>query len=116
MPGAAWTRACSTCRRWPPGKGRGGGCRARLHALPGVTITRSGGGVASGYLTASSARAFGRALVRQFRADHARGSYGTDGMFAGESVALAGAEPSPVPRPAFPMHTLTVTATGLAGQ
>ena len=43
---------------------------ARLRALPGVTITRSGGGLASGYLTASSARVFGAALIRQFRADH----------------------------------------------
>ena len=35
----------------------------RLRALPGVTITRSGGGLASGYLTASSARVFGAALI-----------------------------------------------------
>ena len=52
---------------------------ARLRALPGVTITRSGGGLASGYLTASSARVFGAALVRQFRADRRSGSYGQIG-------------------------------------
>jgi hypothetical protein len=90
--------------------------RARLHPLPGVMITRSGGGTATGYLTAPSARVFGRALVRQFRADHAAAGYGLDGMFAGESVTLAGAAPGPVPRPAFPMHTLTVTAANLAGK
>jgi hypothetical protein len=89
----------------------------RLHGLPGVTVTRSGGGVASGYLTASSARVFGVALVRQFRADHATGRYGRDGMFAGgESVALAGASPVVAARPDLPMHVLTVTATNIAGQ
>ncbi len=67
---------------------------ARLRALPGVTITRSGGGLASGYLTASSARVFGAALIRQFPGGSPLGgSYGRDGdrLFAGgESVALAG--------------------------
>ena len=89
---------------------------ARLRALPGVTITRSGGGLASGYLTAASARVFGAALIRQFRADHRRGSYGRDGMFAGgESVALAGTAAATA-RPDLPMHVLTVTATNIAGQ
>ena len=87
----------------------------RLHALPGVTVTGSSGGVASGYLTAASARLFGAALVRQFQADHRTGSYGHDGMFAGgESVALAGAA-APA-RPDLPMHVLTVTATNISGQ
>ncbi len=89
---------------------------ARLRALPGVTITRSGGGLASGYLTAASARVFGAALIRQFRADHRRGSYGRDGMFAGgESVALAGTAAA-IARPDLPMHVLTVTATNIAGK
>jgi hypothetical protein len=85
--------------------------------LPGVTITRSGGGVAAGYLTASSAKVFAAALDRQFAADHARGSYGTDGMFAGGvSLTLAGGGPEPVVRPAYQLHTLTVTGTNLAGK
>jgi hypothetical protein len=89
---------------------------ARLRALPGVTITRSGGGLAAGYLTAASARVFGAALIRQFRADHRRGSYGRDGMFAGgESVALAGTGAATA-RPDLPMHVLTMTATNIAGQ
>ena len=88
----------------------------RRHALPGVTVTGSSAGVASGYLTAASARVFGAALVRQFQADRRSGSYGRDGMFAGgESVALAGAAAAPA-RPDLPMHVLTVTATNLSGQ
>lgn len=87
----------------------------RRHALPGVTVTGSGGGVASGYLTAASARVFGAALVRQFQADHPHGSYGRAGMFAGgESVALAGSAAAPA-RPDLPMHVLTVTATDMSG-
>ena len=89
----------------------------RRPALPGVTITRSGPGSAEGYLTASSARVFGAALERQFRADHARASYGADGLFArGVDIALAGAPLSAPQRPAFPMHTLTVTASNLRGK
>jgi hypothetical protein len=91
-----------------------------LPALPGVTITGSGPSTAEGYLTVSSAAAFGAALDRQFAADHARGSYGDDGMFSGGvSVALAGAAAAPVApaaRPDYPMHTLTVTGTNLAGR
>ena len=90
---------------------------ARLRALPGVTITRSGGGLASGYLTASSARVFGAALIRQFRADRRSGSYGRDGMFAGgESVTLAGTTVAATARPDLPMHVLTVTATNISGK
>lgn len=88
----------------------------RLHALPGVTMTGSSGGVASGYLTAASARRFGAALVRQFRADRRSGSYGRAGLFAGgESVALAGAAGAPA-HPDLPMHVLTVTATNISGR
>jgi hypothetical protein len=90
---------------------------ARLRALPGVTITRSGGGLASGYLTISSARVFGAALIRQFRADRRSGSYGRDGMFAGgESVALAGSTAAAAARPDLPMHVLTMTATNISGK
>jgi hypothetical protein len=89
----------------------------RLPALPGVTVTTSGGGIARGYLTASSAVAFGAALARQFAADQARASYGTDGLFAsGVSVSLPGAAPPPAVRPDQALDTLTVTASNLAGQ
>ena len=95
------------------------GYRDRLHSLPGVTVTRSWDGTAEGYLTAASARKFGAALDRQFVTDHARGSYGTDGLFGdGTSISLAGTgqvRQAPV-RPDYPMHTLTITATTLAGK
>ena len=98
----------------------------RVPALPGITITASAGGTATGYLTASSARAFGAALDRQFITDHARGSYGSDGLFgAGTSISLPGgatgaARPIRPGRIAsgngFQLHTLTVSATNLAGR
>jgi hypothetical protein len=99
--------------------------RGHRPALPGVTLTRAGGGMAAGYLTASSVRLFGAALARQFAADRARASYGRDGMFTGGvSVSLAGTVPGRgsgavslprAARPRFVMHTLTVTGTDLAG-
>lgn len=89
----------------------------RPHALPGVTITRSGRGLMRGYLTAASAKEFGAALARQMGADHARGSYGTDGIFAGGvSIGLPGQPVVPPARPDFPMHTLTMTGTDFAGR
>ena len=93
------------------------GYRGRLHALPGVTITSSGGGIARGYLTAASAMVFGAALGRQAAADHARASYGSDGMFAGGvSIGLPGQPVVPSARPDLPMHTVTVKSTNLAGR
>ena len=90
-----------------------------------MTLTRAGGGLATGYLTASSARLFGTALARQFAADHSLGSFGRDGMFAGgASVSLAGTVPVrgrqasslvQATGPRLVMHTLTVTGTDLAG-
>jgi len=83
--------------------------------LPGVMVTRRAEGVEHGYLTASSARAFGAALARQVARDHARGSYGSDGLFAGGvTISLPGAVSAPA-RPSFPMHTLTVKAANAAG-
>jgi hypothetical protein len=86
--------------------------------LPGVTFTRSGGGSASGYLTAASAKVFGAALMRQFEADHARASYGQDGLFAGGvGISLAGVPATSTPvRPAYRMHTLTVAGRNMKGR
>jgi hypothetical protein len=91
--------------------------QGRMPGLPGVKITHTAGGTADGYLTASSAREFGAALARQLRADHARASYGTDGLFGnGVDIALAGAVPAaPIVHPDFVMHTLTVDGTNLSG-
>jgi hypothetical protein len=89
---------------------------AGLPALPGVTITSSGDGTATGYLTPAGARTFGAALARQYTADHTRASYGQDGIFHGVDISLAGTPaPAPVARPAYPMHTLIVKGTDLAG-
>ncbi|MGO9294548.1 MAG: hypothetical protein ACLP52_11865 [Streptosporangiaceae bacterium] len=95
----------------------------RRPALPGVIVTRSGAGTASGYLTAASARRFGAALERQFRADHARARYGTDGLFARSlSLGLAGAPGLPAParqapaRAGFRLRALTVTGTDRRGR
>jgi hypothetical protein len=97
--------------------------------LPGMMVTKAAAGSVSGYLTAASARTFGAALLRQYLADHARDSYGTDGLFAnGLTISLSGASRTPgarastptgpyVPaKPGFVMHTLTVHGTNLAGK
>ncbi|MFL6074494.1 MAG: hypothetical protein ACJ73S_13960 [Mycobacteriales bacterium] len=87
-------------------------------SLPGVTVTRSGGGTADGYLTAASARDFGAALAAQFLDDRAHGGYGGRGLFAaGTAISLAGHAPAaPAAHPMSVMHTLAVTATDAAGQ
>ena len=94
------------------------GYRAAVPAVPGVTITSSGGGTARGYLTAASARAFGTALDRGYLAGRAGGSYGPNELLrGGVSIALAGtpaAKPAAAPR--FPMETLTVTGTNAQGK
>lgn len=70
--------------------------QGRLRALPGVTVTRAAAGAAQGYLTPSSAPLFGAALARQLMTDHARGSYGADGLFAsGLSISLPGSGAAP---------------------
>jgi len=96
-----------------------------LPALPGITVTSSGDGMAHGYLTLAGARTFGAALTRQFLADHAGGGYGQGGLFGhGLSIGPAGAT-APTARtgtsrtatqPGYQMHTLTVTGTNEAGK
>jgi hypothetical protein len=97
--------------------------RDRLPTLPGITITAASGGLADGYLTASSARNFGAALTRLYLSDHARGSYGHDGMFGdGMTVSLAGTAPARhggTKAPAlarYKLHTLTVNGANVAGK
>jgi len=91
--------------------------RGHVPLLPGVRITRARSGTAWGYLTPAGAAAFGAALARQFAADHARGSYGQDGLFAGGvSVRLAAKRATARPSPVLPSHSLTVTGTNLSGK
>jgi len=85
-------------------------------AIPGVTVTSSDGQTAAGYLTEASARIFGAALYRQFRADHATASYATAALFSGVRIALAGAPAAARVRPQFPMHTVTVTGINQFGK
>jgi hypothetical protein len=88
-------------------------------SIPGLTVTGSSAGAATGYLTTSSARTFGAALQRQYNADHAAARFGTDGLF-GHSVSIsladAAVSPAPATRPAFKMHTLTIRGRNLAGK
>jgi hypothetical protein len=107
----------------------------RVPTLPGISITVAHRGIARGYLTAASAKRFGAALARQFTADHTHGSYGQDGLFAGRvSISLPGAAGQRAAPPEagarstrraasagaagrhFPMETLTVRGTNLAGK
>ncbi|HEY3503083.1 MAG TPA: hypothetical protein VGN37_09930, partial [Actinocatenispora sp.] len=84
-------------------------------APAGVTVTADGATTTSGYLTATSARAFGRSLVAQYLADRRAGHFGGRGLFAGGTrIALAGAARKPA-RPAYAMHTLTVSGANPAG-
>ncbi len=90
----------------------------RRPRLPGVTLTRSGPGYEDGYLTVCGAKTFGAALARQYTSDHARASYGRDGLFGGGTrIALAGAPTAAaIARPAPGTDTLTITATNLQGR
>jgi len=77
---------------------------AKHPAVPGLTVTGGSGRTATGYLTTDSARAFGKALVAQWRA-------GTDVLFGGISnIGLdAPVAPSkPVARPDYPQVTLII--------
>lgn len=82
-------------------------------ALPGITMTGDGGG----YLTPASAKQFGAALTAQYLEDRAEGTFGGRGLFAdGTFVGLSGAATRATAQLLFPMHTLAVTGTDIAGQ
>jgi hypothetical protein len=73
----------------------------RVPSLPGVRITTTGAGRASGYLTLASAVQFGTALTRRLLARDVR-------------VSLAGAVAAS--RPVAATHALTITGTNLQGK
>jgi hypothetical protein len=87
---------------------------ATAPAVPGVTVTKAAAGVATGYLTPSSARTFGAALARQVVADAQAGWPANSGIFA--RVTRIGADIAPVVTPSFPMRTLIVKALGADGK
>jgi Subtilase family len=85
-------------------------------SLPGLTVTSDQAGVATGYLTAASARAFGSALVAQWLADAQAGRPSPTGLFAGITRIAAASAAPPVVSPNFPMHTLRITGVDAAGR
>jgi hypothetical protein len=87
---------------------------AAAPAVPGLTVTKASAGVATGYLTPSSARTFGTALARQAVVDAQAGWPANAGIFAG--VTRISADVAPVVTPQFPMRTLIVHATGANGK
>ncbi len=88
--------------------------RAAARPVPGVTVTSTAAGVQHGYLDRDGARAFGAALAAQYRAGRAD-RWADAGILAGVgSMALDGPA-TPVARPAFPMHTVSVKVLDAAG-
>lgn len=80
-------------------------------AVPGVHVTSARGGVAQGYVTDSSAAAFGQAVRRA-----AAGVTPGGALFAGvRTIAAAHDTPPPV-HPHYPMSTLRITVTTAAGK
>lgn len=84
-------------------------------SVPGVTITSASGGAASGYVTRTSATAFGRALATQFKADAKAGFPARTTLFPGVTKVAADRPGTGVATPKFPMYTLKVKATGADG-
>lgn len=103
------------------GAGAGGRIPVRLTfsgtvvpSVPGVTVTSSAAGTASGYLTAASARRFGAALAAQYKAD-AKAHFPRRATLFGAAKVLAGVSLPPVVSPKFPMRTLIVKLLGTDG-
>jgi len=82
--------------------------------VPGVTVTSSSAGTASGYLTAASARRFGAALAAQYKTD-ARAHFPVRATLFGATKVLAGVSVPPVVTPRFPMRTLIIKVLGSDG-
>ena len=83
-------------------------------AVPGVTVTSSSAGTATGYLTAGSARRFGVALANQYRTD-AKAHFPRRATLFGAAKVLAGASAPPVVTPHYPMRTLIIKVLGTDG-
>jgi hypothetical protein len=69
--------------------------RSQVPQVPGVTVSSRSGGVARGYLTAKSARSFGRSLQARFAADAAAG-WKRRPTLLGADARLESAAPKPV--------------------
>lgn len=87
---------------------------AAVPAVPGVTVTSSAAGAASGYLTPTSARHFGAALAAQYLAD-AKAGFPKQATLFGATKMLADVSVPPVARPLYPMRTLIIKVLDSAG-
>ncbi len=76
-------------------------------SVPGVTITSTAAGGASGYLTAASARRFGAALTAQYLLD-ARAHFPSRTTLFGVSKISAEGSVPPIVSPQYPMRTLII--------
>ncbi len=84
-------------------------------AVPGVTVTTHGAGTADGYLTATSAKAFGTALAARYAADARAGFPHTSTLF-GVSRLSATSSNGPVVHPQYAMHTVQLKLVDFAGK
>jgi hypothetical protein len=83
-------------------------------AVPGVTVTSSTAGAASGYLTAASARRFGTALAAQYRAD-AKAHFPKRATLFGATKVIADVSVPHAVTPHYPMRTLIIKVLDLNG-
>jgi len=82
--------------------------------VPGVTVTSASAGVASGYLTPSSAKTFGAALAGQFTTDAKAHFPGRTTLFGASKISTGIAVPAPV-TPRYPMRTLVIKLIDATG-
>jgi len=87
---------------------------AKVPAVPGLTVTSSTTGAASGYLTAASARRFGGALAAQYRTD-AKAHFPKRATLFGVTRVVADFSVPPLVTPHYPMRTLIIKVLGSDG-
>ena len=84
--------------------------------VPGVTVTAAKSGVATGYLTASSAAGFGQALAAQWLTDSKADWPERSSLFGGVTKIKADLPGTGTATPKYPMYTLIVKAIGSNGK
>jgi hypothetical protein len=89
--------------------------RGSTPTVPGVEITSASGGTATGYLTPSSAVAFGRALTDVWLADSTAGWPHRSSLFTGVTRIGTGAVSPEPARPNYQMYTLGIRTIGVDG-
>jgi hypothetical protein len=88
---------------------------ANAPSLPGVTITTAAHGVATGYVTVDSARAFGAALASQAVADSQAGWPASSPLFGSVTAIAPGVAAPAVVIPNFPQVTLIIKGISPSG-